>query len=89
MRQSLLRERVRRGLNDGRGTVVAFGERRRNYLVARAGRERGRESSTEGASEQGGSGRAGRGALKGRGRAEVAGERADVDASTTETWAGG
>jgi hypothetical protein len=46
------------GLNDGRGTTVA--ERRRSLvsgggdcLVARAGRERGRESSAEGASEQG------------------------------------
>jgi hypothetical protein len=53
MRRSLPTEQARRGLNDGRGTAAAFDERRRSCLVARAGRERGRESSAEGASEQG------------------------------------
>jgi hypothetical protein len=54
----------------------------------RAGRERGQESSVE-APVSRGSGRAERGALKGRGCAEVVGERIDVGASTAGTWAGG
>jgi hypothetical protein len=33
--------------------VAGFGERRRSCLVTRAGRERGRGSSTEGANEKG------------------------------------
>jgi hypothetical protein len=33
---------------------MVFGERRRSYLVACEERERGREGSTEGASERGG-----------------------------------
>jgi hypothetical protein len=33
--------------------VAGVGEQRRNYLVARTGRERGRESSAEDANEQG------------------------------------
>jgi hypothetical protein len=36
-----------------------FGERRQSGLVARAGRERGQESSVEGANEQGGVGEQG------------------------------
>jgi hypothetical protein len=64
------------------------GERRRNCLGGHAGRERERECSTEDANEQG-KWASGAHALKGRGRAEVAGERADMGASTTGTWAGG
>jgi hypothetical protein len=53
-------------------------------LVARAGRE----SSVEGASEQGECASKAR-ALKGRGRAVVAEEHIDVGASMTRTWARG
>jgi hypothetical protein len=61
--------------------AAGFGERRRSCLVARAGRERGRGSSAEGANEQG-EWASGVQALKGRGHAEVVGKRADVSAST-------
>jgi hypothetical protein len=67
---------------------VGFGELWWSYLGARAGRETARECSAEGASEQGELGERGV-ALKGRGRAEVAGERADVGASTAGAWARG
>jgi hypothetical protein len=48
----------------------------------------GQESSTEGTSEQGKWASGARG-LKGRGHAEVTGERADVGASMAGTWARG
>jgi hypothetical protein len=60
-RRNSPRQRMRRGLNGGRGTTTVFDERRRSCLVACAGRERGRESSTEGTSEQGGVGERGTG----------------------------
>jgi hypothetical protein len=55
----------------------------------RAQGERGGERARLRAQVRGGSGRAGHGALKGRGRAEVAGDRAGVGTSTVGTWAGG
>jgi hypothetical protein len=57
------------------------GERRRSYLIACA-RERGREDSAEGASGRGKVGERGAGHKRGRGRAEVAGDRAVVGTST-------
>jgi hypothetical protein len=66
--------------------AAGFGERRQSGLVARAGRERGQESSAEGANEQG-EWASRVWALKGRGHEEVAGEREDVGASTAWAWA--
>jgi hypothetical protein len=68
--------------------TVDFGERRRSYLDARAGRERGRECSAEGANEQGEVGERGAGSKGARG-AEVVGDCADVGASTAGAGAGG
>jgi hypothetical protein len=72
-----------------RGVIVAertvgFSELWRSYLGACAGRE----CSAEGASEQG-EWASGARPLKGRGCAEVAGEREDVGTSTAGAWARG
>jgi hypothetical protein len=56
--------------------------------VARAGRERGRESLVEGASEQG-KWASGAHGSKGTRACEVAGEHEDMGASMAGTWAGG
>jgi hypothetical protein len=78
MRRSLPRERARRGLNDDRGTVIVLGELRRSLSgCVRRAREGARELGC-GRKWAGGSGRAGREAQNGRGRAEVARECANV-----------
>jgi hypothetical protein len=46
-------QRTGRGLDGGRRTDDVFGEQRRSYLVACVERERAREGSAEGTSEQG------------------------------------
>jgi hypothetical protein len=64
------------------------GERRRSCLVRVQG-ERGGERARMRAQVSRGKWASGARPLKGRGRAEVAGERADVGASTTGAWARG
>jgi hypothetical protein len=68
---------MRRGLNDGRGTAVVFGERRAQGERARL---RAQVSGGKWASRARG--------LKGRGRAKVAEECADVGASKAEDVGG-
>jgi hypothetical protein len=81
VQRSLQKQWTRWGLNGGSGTAV-LGERRRGLAGrVRRVRERGRESSVEGATEQGKWASGARG-LKWRGRENMAGERAVVGAST-------
>jgi hypothetical protein len=73
---------VRRGLNGGRGTTAILGERRRSLSGrVRRARERGERARLK-AQVRRGKWASGAWGLKGRGREEVAGERAGVDAST-------
>jgi hypothetical protein len=72
--------RARRRSQNGRWSTVSGG--RAIWSRAQRERERARESSAEGASESGGRWRAGHGAQKRQGRAEVAGDHAVVGTST-------
>jgi hypothetical protein len=80
------------GRDEGPTTVVEraanFGERRRSSLVHVQGKEGGERAQLRAQVSRGKFASRVR-ALKGRGREEVAGERADVDASTAGTWARG
>ena len=75
-----LTEATGAGLTAAVERTTGFSEQRLSYLDARTGRERGRGCSSEGTNEQG-KWASGVRALKGSGRAEVAGKCVDVGAS--------